>query len=101
MSFGNRWLSWTNCCSSTASFSVLINGTPVGFFQSSRGLRQGDSLSPYLLVIGMEVPSRLIYKALEGSFLFGCKTEGRGEEELIISHLLYVDDATPSPLISW
>ena len=43
-------------------------------------------------MIGMEVLSRLIYKALEGSFLFGCKTEGRGEEELIISHLLYVDD---------
>ena len=46
------------------------------------------------LVLGMDVLSRLINKALEGKFLYGCKfgNKGEGEEELVLSHLLYVDD---------
>ena len=92
MSFGSRWLSWIKWCISTASFSVLINGSPAGFFQSSKGLRQGDPLSPYLFVIGMEALSCLINRAVEGNFLFGSRIiEGRAGD-LVISHLLYDDD---------
>ena len=79
-------------CISTASFSILINGSPAGFFQSSRGLRQGDPLSPYLFVIGMEALSCLINRTVDGNYLFGIKVaNGRGED-LSISHLLYADD---------
>ena len=46
MGFGEKWIGWTKWCLSTTSFSILMNGTPVGFFKSSRGLRQGDPLSP-------------------------------------------------------
>ena len=91
--FGQRWLNWISWCMSIASFSILINGTSVGFFQSTRGLRHGDPLYPYLFVLGMDILSRLINKTVEGNFLAGCKIRGRGEEEeLELSHLLYADD---------
>ena len=76
-------------------FLVLFNGFPVGFFQSSRGLRQGDPISPYLFVIGMEALSMLVQRAIEENFLSGSRVairggEGRGGE--VTSHLFYADD---------
>ena len=87
MGFGSKWISWIKWCISITSFSALFNGSPTGFFQSSRGLRQGDPLSPYLFVIGIEALSMM-----EGNFISGCKFRGRDGGELVISHLLYADD---------
>ena len=42
MGLNDKWVSWIRWCISTASFSVLINGSLVGFFRRSRGLRQCD-----------------------------------------------------------
>ena len=72
MGFGDKWVSWIEWCISTASFSVLVNGSPTGFFGSSRGLRHGDPLSPYLFVLGMEALSLMIDKAAEGGSLGIC-----------------------------
>ncbi|RVW55854.1 putative mitochondrial protein [Vitis vinifera] len=73
-------------------FSVLVNGSPSGFFQSTRGLRQGDPLSPYLFVIAMEVFSSMMRRAISGGYLAGWKVSGGRGEGMHISHLLFADD---------
>ena len=88
----HKKLSRINWCISTASFSVRFNGSPTGFFRSSRGLRQGDPLSPYLFVIGMEVLSCLLKRAVGGNFISECRLGGRDDGEMVISHLLYAND---------
>ncbi|RVX03908.1 putative ribonuclease H protein [Vitis vinifera] len=92
MGFGAKWISWIQWCIGTVNFSVLINGTSSGFFKSSRGLRQGDPLSPYLFVIVMEDLSCLLKRAKEGGFLSGWQLSGRGGGGVEITHLLFADD---------
>ncbi|WKA01785.1 hypothetical protein VitviT2T_020047 [Vitis vinifera] len=63
-----------------------------GFFQISRGLRQGDPFSPYLFVIAMKVFSTFLKRVVDEGFMSGCKVKGRNEEGVQISHLLFADD---------
>ena len=92
MGFGSKWLGWMWSCLSSTKFSVLVNGVPIGFFPSTKGLRQGDPLSPYLFVMGMEVLDVLIRRAVEGGYLSGCTIRGGSRPTLNISHLFFVDD---------
>ena len=78
MGFRKKWIRWIKWCVSTARFSVLINGTSSGFIQSSRGLRQGDPISPYLFVVVMEALSCLVKRAVNGGFLSPCQVRGKG-----------------------
>jgi hypothetical protein len=92
MGFGYRWCHWMKTCISTVQFSVLVNGSPEGFFGSSRGLHQGDSLSPLLFLLIMEVLSRLLQTMEEAGLIRGFQAGMLGGIEVRISHLLFADD---------
>ena len=92
MGFGHRWINWMKWCCSTATFSILINGSPAGFFRSSRGLRQGDPLSSYLFLFAMEALSQLLSSVRNEGFISSFKVGGREREGLIVSHLLFAND---------
>jgi hypothetical protein len=89
---GEKWRDWICFCISTVRFSILVNGTPSGFFSSSRGLRQGDPLSPLLFVVFMEALSRMLTAALDHGNLTGFSVGSRDSEALVMNHLLFADD---------
>jgi hypothetical protein len=50
-----KWLSWVKELLSTATSSVLLNGTTGKDFKCSRGVWQGDALSPLLFAIAADL----------------------------------------------
>ena len=62
--FGSAWRKWIMGCLSTVSYSIFINERPRGKFRGSRGLRQGDPLSPSLFTLVVDVLGRLKDKAI-------------------------------------
>lgn len=60
-------------------------GCLTAFFKPSRGLRQGDPLSPSLFILGAEVLSRLFLRVEEQGVIHGLKV---AQDAPAISHLL-------------
>ena len=77
-------------CFTTSSFFVHINGKTYGNILPSRGLLQGDPLSPYLFILCAEGFTSLLAKVEKDGWLHGVSICRRASS---ISHLLFVDDS--------
>ncbi|KAA3464886.1 reverse transcriptase [Gossypium australe] len=76
-------------CLTSVQFSILINGKEGLNFKGTRGLRQGDPLSPYLFLFCGEGLSALMRMACQEGKITGAKV-CRGSPS--ITHLMFADD---------
>jgi hypothetical protein len=87
--FSNVWIQHIKNCIIDIPFSIIIKGSSSPFFKSSRGLRQGDPISPGLFIIAEEVLSRgitaLVFNNKVLPFYATKSIKG-------ITHSLYADD---------
>ena len=90
MGFNETWIGLVMKCITSVTYSIIINGSVHGCIVPSRGLRQGDPLSPYLFLLCAEGFSALINEATRCQQLNGISIS-RGAPK--ISHLFFADDS--------
>ncbi|GKU91337.1 hypothetical protein SLEP1_g5224 [Rubroshorea leprosula] len=89
MGFGDKWRQWIKECLASSSVSILLNGSATREFKISKGLRQGDPLSPFLFLIIAEGLNGIINYAVEHNLFKGVAV---GKGSLMITHLQFADD---------
>jgi hypothetical protein len=66
-----HFINLIHACISTPTFSVIINGQAYANFTSTRGVRQGCPISPYLFVLAINELSIQLQQALSQTTLNG------------------------------
>jgi hypothetical protein len=89
MRFKQGWINSVMRCVTSARYSVKVNGELTEPFIPTRGIRQGDPISPYLFLLCAEGLSCLVRKEEQADNLKGVRNGIMG---LSISHLLFADD---------
>lgn len=82
------YISWLRACICNTNFTVGYNGSVHGYFKGTRGLRQGDPLSPYLFVIAMNFLSLMLNRAaqeMKFKYHLNCQSSK-------LTHLCFADD---------
>ncbi|XP_071912962.1 uncharacterized protein [Coffea arabica] len=90
MGFCPKWIQWVMQCVSSVTYAINFNGEKRGFIRPTRGLRQGDPLSPYLFLICAESFSSLLKQSVVQGKLTGIRI---AREAPRLSHLFFADDA--------
>jgi hypothetical protein len=87
--FTQHWISWIVIPVSTTSYSLLVNVAPAKPFWPTRGIKQGDPLSPFLFILMMEGLNRSIKSATTTGEINGIKPF---ENFPTSTHQQFVDD---------
>ena len=90
MGFNRRWVKLISKCISMVIYSILVNGEPKGNRVLSRGLRQGNPLSPYLFLFCSEGLNALIKQAVHEEKIREYSLCQYGPK---ISHIFFADDS--------
>jgi hypothetical protein len=89
LGFQCKWIQWIMTCVTTIRYSVCFNSVSLEPFKPSRGMRQGDLLSPYLFLFVADGLSKLIQKEANDQRLKELRICRRAPG---ISYLLFADD---------
>jgi hypothetical protein len=87
-------------CISMGRF-ILITGTLHGLFGGSRGLCQGNLLSPLLFVIVIQALGKMLSRAMVGCNLLGFQVATQNAAFFEISHIVFADDTLIKWVTSW
>jgi len=90
LGFDERWINLIMQCVSTVSYRIKVNGEMTEEIIPTRGLRQGDPLSPYLFLLCAEGFSGLLIEAERTGNLEGVTICANAPS---ITHLLFADDS--------
>ena len=90
MGFNDKWVELVMECVSTVTYSLLINGEPMGNIKPIRGICQGDPLSPYLFLLCLEGLHRMIKKTVDNGDIQVVSICQNGPK---LTHLFFVDDS--------
>jgi hypothetical protein len=90
LGFEQKWINLIMMCVCTIHFSILINGVPTGKITPSRGIQQGDPISPYLFLLCAEALSSMLSYADQRGTLRGVPTSKQGPR---LNHLFFADDS--------
>ncbi|XP_062014109.1 uncharacterized protein LOC133730559 [Rosa rugosa] len=88
--FASTWIDVVMQCVYSVRYSFLDRGKPKGLVIPTRGLRQGDPLSPYLFLIGAESFSALLQQKQRLGLLPGIAICSGAPS---VNHLLFADDS--------
>jgi hypothetical protein len=89
LGFSEGFVSLIMKCVQTVKFSVRVNGHFSDMFSPTRGIRQGDPISPYLFLLCAEGLSSLLKFSGPNYLAKGIRV---GVHAPWISHLLFADD---------
>lgn len=90
MGFNFQWIDLLMECITLVTYSFKVNGHVVGKVTQSRGLRQGDPLSPYLFVICSQGLSTILNHYANQGLIHGIRI-ARGCPS--ITQLFFADDS--------